>query len=61
MPASQVSQQPAKPVRIAPWRGPLHFGLLVVSAICSLALQCSYLLLVVGLFLWMCWQVYLIT
>ncbi|WP_395744087.1 M48 family metallopeptidase [Prosthecobacter sp.] len=61
MPQSQTSQQPAKPVRIAPWRGPLHFGLLVISAIVSLALQFSYLLLVAGLFLWMCWQVYLIT
>ncbi len=61
MPAPPVSQQPDKPVRIAPWRGPLQFGLLVVSAVASLALQCSYLLLVAGLFLWMCWQVYLIT
>lgn len=61
MPAPPVSPQPDKPVRIAPWRGPLHFGLLVVSAVCSLALQCFYLLLVAGLFLWMCWQVWLIT
>lgn len=61
MPAPNVPQQPAKPVRIAPWRGPLHFGLLVISATVSLTLQFTYLLLVAGLFLWMCWQVYLIT
>ncbi|OYW29980.1 MAG: hypothetical protein B7Z47_04145 [Chthoniobacter sp. 12-60-6] len=61
MPVSQNSQQPDKPVRIAPWRGPVRFGLLVVSAMVSLALQFCYLLLVVGLFLWICWQVYVIT
>lgn len=61
MPVPQNSQQPEKPVRIAPWRGPVRFGLLVVSAMVSLALQFCYLLLVVGLFAWMCWQVYLIT
>lgn len=55
------AQQPAKPVRIAPWRGPLHFGLLVISATISLALQLTYVLLVAGVFLWMCWQVHLIT
>jgi len=61
MPAPNESPKPAKPVRIAPWRGPLHFGLLVVSAVISLALQFTYLLLVVGLFLWLCWQVYEMT
>lgn len=61
MPTSQNAQPSVKPVRIAPWRGPLHFGLLVVSALVSLALQFTYLLLVAGLFLWICWQVYLIT
>ncbi len=61
MPISQNAEKPAKPVRIAPWRGPLHFGLLVISATISLALQFSYVLLVAGVFIWMCWQVYLIT
>jgi hypothetical protein len=62
MPAPPVSQQlPDKPVRIAPWRGPLHFGLLVVSAACTLALQLCYLLLVLGLLLWMGWEVWLFT
>lgn len=61
MPESQATPPPDKPVRIAPWRGPLHFVLLVVSALASLVLQFSYLLLVAGLFVWMCWQVYLIT
>ncbi len=61
MSAPNAPPQTAKPVRIAPWRGPLHFGLLVISAVVSLTLQFTYLLLVVGLFLWMCWQVYLIT
>ncbi|WP_395748145.1 M48 family metallopeptidase [Prosthecobacter sp.] len=50
-----------KPVRIAPWRGPLHFGLLVISAMLSLALQFCYVALVGGLLLWMGWRVYLIT
>ena len=44
---------PERPVRIAPWRGPLHFGLLVLSSVISLALYLSYVLLVVGLLLWM--------
>jgi hypothetical protein len=61
MPAPQNTQQPDKPVRIAPWRGPLHFGLLVVSAMLSLTLQLCYVLLVGGLLIWMAWQVYLIT
>lgn len=61
MPSPKEQKPPAKPVRIAPWRGPLHFGLLVLSAVVSLALQFTYLLLVVGLFLWLCWQVYEIT
>ncbi len=61
MPSLQNAQKPAKPVRIAPWRGPLHFGLLVISATILLALQLSYVLLVAGVFVWMCWQVYLIT
>lgn len=62
MPATpNTPTPPPKPVRIAPWRGPLHFGLLVVSALASLALQLCYVLLVVGLFLWICWQVYEIT
>lgn len=61
MPANSQQQPPPKPVRIAPWRGPLHFVLLVISAVISLALQFSYLLLVAGLFLWMCWQVCQIT
>ena len=62
MPAPPASQQqPAKPVRIAPWRGPLHFGLLVVTAACSLALQLSYVLFVAGILVWMGWQVWLIT
>lgn len=62
MPAPPVSQQlPDKPVRIAPWRGPLHFGLLVFSAACTLALLLCYLLLVVGLLVWMGREVWLIT
>lgn len=61
MSASPQSPAQPKPVRIAPWRGPLHFGLLVLSSLISLALQFTYLLLVAGLFMWLCWQVYLIT
>lgn len=62
MPAPPVSQQlPDKPVRIAPWRGPLHFGCLVVSATCTLALQLCYLLLLLGLLLWMGREFWLIT
>ena len=30
---ANTTPQPLQPVRIAPWRGPLHFGLLVISAI----------------------------
>ncbi|MHB1077995.1 MAG: M48 family metalloprotease [Prosthecobacter sp.] len=61
MPAPPVSPQlPDKPVRIAPWRGPLYFGLLVFSAACTLALLLCYILLVVGLLLWMGWQIRLV-
>ena len=62
MPAPPVSQQVLdKPVRIAPWRGPVQFGFLVFSATCTLALLLGYLLLVLGLLAWMGWQVWLIT
>lgn len=62
MPAPPVSQQlPDKPVRIAPWRGPLHFGLLLVTAACTLALQLCYVLLMAGLLLWMGRQIWLVT
>ncbi len=62
MPAPPVSQPlPDKPVRIAPWRGPLYFGLLVLSAACTLALQICYFLLVMGLLLWMGWEAWLLT
>lgn len=62
MPVSQAPQQiPDKPVRIAPWRGPLHFGLLVLSAMVSLALMLCYLLLVGGMLAWMGWQIWHIT
>lgn len=56
MSAPNDHQPPAKPVRIAPWRGPLHFLLLVVSAAFSLALQLSYVLLVAGIGGWLCLQ-----
>lgn len=57
-----VSQQPPdKPVRIAPWRGPLQFGLLVVSSACTLALQLCYLLLVAGLLLWLGSEIWQLT
>ncbi len=62
MPATPASlQQPDKPVRIAPWRGPLHFGLLLVTATCTMALQLCYLLLVMGLLLWMGREAWLLT
>lgn len=56
MSSPQPQNKPAKPVRIAPWRGPLHFSLLVISAACSLALQLSYVLLVVAVGGWLCLQ-----
>jgi len=62
MPAPPVSPQlPDKPVRIAPWRGPLQFGLLVLAAACTLALQLCYLLLVAGLLAWMGLQIWQVT
>lgn len=61
MSASPMPQQLPKLVCIAPWRGPLQFGLLVVTALLLLALLLSYVLLVVALFGWMCWQVDQIT
>ncbi|MFO1486337.1 MAG: hypothetical protein U1F71_23445 [Verrucomicrobiaceae bacterium] len=48
-------------MRIAPWRGPVHFGLLVLSATLSLVLQLSYVGLVLGVLLWLGWRVYVIT
>ncbi|WP_395736994.1 M48 family metallopeptidase [Prosthecobacter sp.] len=61
MSATPHPPETEKPVRIAPWRGPLHFVLLVISAMLSLALQLCYLVLVGGLLLWMGWRVHLIT
>jgi len=56
MPLQKPSDKPAKPERIAPWRGPLHFLPLVVSAASSLALQLSYVLLVAGVGAWLALQ-----
>jgi len=39
----------------------LHFGLLVISAACSLALQLSYILLVAGMLVWMGWHLWRVT
>ncbi len=62
MPAPPVSPQlPDKPVRIAPWRGPLQFGLLLVTAVWTMALQLGYLLLVMGLLVWMGREAWLLT
>lgn len=62
MPAPPVSQQlPDTPVRIAPWRWPLQFGLLILSGACTLVLLLCYLLLVLGLLLWMGWEVWRLT
>lgn len=62
MPVTQNQQPPlVKPVRIAPWRGPLHFALLVLSSVVTLALQLGYFLLVGGMLIWLCWQMWLFT
>lgn len=61
MPPSDTAQPLPRPVRIAPWRGPLSFVLLACTALFSLALQLSYILLVTGLFAWLCRQMYMIT
>lgn len=62
MPVTQAPQPNFdKPVRIAPWRGPLHFAFLVISAVVTLALQLSYFLLVGSILVWLCWQIWLFT
>ncbi len=58
MPPNETSQQPPQAVRIAPWRGPLSFLLLVVTALFCLVLQLAYVLLMAGIFGWLCWQVH---
>lgn len=58
MSAPIASDKPSKPVRIASWRGPLHFGLLVMSATISLTLQLTYVLLVLALGVWLASKAY---
>lgn len=60
-PAQNPTPQPQRPVRIAPWRGPVTFLLLTVTAIVALVLQLSYVALVLAGFLWLCWELWDIT
>lgn len=61
MPPNDTPEKPTRPVRIAPWRGPVSFLLLAGTTLFSLALQLTYVLLVAGIFGWLCWEVYAIT
>ncbi len=51
-----TAAQPQRKVRIAPWRGPLSFLMLGATAAFCLTLQLAYVVFVVGLFGWLCWQ-----
>lgn len=52
---------PQQPVRLAPWRGPLAFLVVALTAAFLLALQLAYVLLVGAVFVWLSWQVYALT
>lgn len=56
MPQADPIQRPSNAVRIAPWRGPLSFSVLAVTAALLLLLQLTYLSLIVGGFAWLCWR-----
>ena len=55
------SEAPLERLRIAPWRGPLHFGLLIFSATAAVSLLLSYVLLVAMTFVWIGLELHAIT
>lgn len=58
MSSADSTSPSSTPVRIAPWRGPVQVLMLGLAATLSLFLQVSYLVLIAGVFLWLCWKVY---
>ncbi|MBE7495355.1 MAG: hypothetical protein HS117_10435 [Verrucomicrobiaceae bacterium] len=61
MPADLPSDAPLKRVRIAPWRGPLHFGILISAATAAVSLLLAYVTMVALLFVWICMQLFHLT
>lgn len=59
-PASQ-SEAPLERLRIAPWRGPVHFLVLISTATIAVSLLLSYVLLVAMTFVWICVELHAIT
>ena len=59
-PVSQ-SEAPLERLRIAPWRGPVHFLVLISSATIAVSLLLSYVLLVAMTFVWICVELHAIT
>ena len=52
---------PLKRVRIAPWRGPLHFGILICSATAAIGLLLTYVILVAVMFVWIGLELHALT
>ncbi len=48
-------------INIAPWRGPLHFALLISAATAAASLLLIYVLLVAYLFVWICLELHALT
>lgn len=61
MSSAHESEAPPKCIRIAPWRGPLHFLLLISSATVAVCLLLTYILLVALTFVWIGVELHAIT
>ncbi|MBL9134175.1 MAG: hypothetical protein JNG86_23375, partial [Verrucomicrobiaceae bacterium] len=61
MSADFSSEAPLKRVRIAPWQGPLHFGILISAATATVSLLLLYVTGVALLFVWICMQLLSLT
>jgi hypothetical protein len=58
---SVQSEAPLERLRIEPWRGAVHFLVLISSATLAVSLLLSYVLLVAMTFVWICVELHAIT
>ena len=61
MAAPSSPDAPLKRVRLAPWRGPLHFGTLIFGATAAMGLLLSYVFMVAAMFVWIGLELHALT
>lgn len=61
MAAPTSNDVPLKRVRLAPWRGPLHFGILIFGATAAMGLLVTYVIMVAAMFVWIGLELHALT